>query len=95
MMNVRVGRVVSSSHLSVQDLMSASVCLMISRTVNPEGPAAQPKSPVLLKWCLKSSCMPKEGTHQRAVQKHTNEEARGQERHAQQYSPTQLYQFQQ
>ena len=29
----------SSSHLSVQDLMLASECLMISRTVNPEGPA--------------------------------------------------------
>ena len=36
---VRVGRVMSSSHLSVQDLMLASECLIISRTVNPEGPA--------------------------------------------------------
>ncbi len=52
MMKVRVGRVVSSSHLSVQDLMSASVCLMISRTVKPEGPAAQPKMSVMLDWNL-------------------------------------------
>ena len=39
MIKVRVGRVMSSSHLSVQDLMLASECLIISRTVNPEGPA--------------------------------------------------------
>lgn len=40
MMKVRVGRCVSSpAPASVQDLMSASVSLMISRTVKPEGPA--------------------------------------------------------
>ena len=38
-MKVRVGRVMSSSHLSVQDFMLASECLITSRTVNPEGPA--------------------------------------------------------
>ena len=42
MMKVRVGRAVSWAAAplsSVQDLMSASVFLMISRTVKPEGPA--------------------------------------------------------
>ena len=37
-MKVRVGRTVLSPPLSVHDLMSASVALMISRTVKPEGP---------------------------------------------------------
>ena len=41
MMKVRVGRAELSWPLSVHDLMSASVALMISRTVKPEGPSRQ------------------------------------------------------
>ena len=86
-MKVRVGRVLSSSHLSVHDLISASVCLMISRTVKPEGPAARQDFQSHMSDLL--SPISAEGAMRLgALQRRTDKKARGQQCHTQQDTPT-------